>query len=102
MEGFPCHGCGMCCRQMSAVLAVCSALPTGTVLGDAAAAFPYAVDEAGACSQLQDDNTCGVYDSRPDLCSVDRMFELLHPAMSRADWYAVNAAACPPPDVIPR
>lgn len=31
--------------------------------------------EDGACIHLAEDNTCKIYDTRPELCRVDAMYE---------------------------
>ena len=95
--GFPCHGCGHCCRQLRDILQALSAGAGHPVMQAAGAAFPYAVLPSGACTQLQPDSTCAVYATRPQLCSVDAMYDALCPdGLTRADWYELNAAHCPP------
>ena len=49
LDAFPCTKCGACCRR---------APQTGWV--------PAA--ENGHCLHLQDDNTCGIYETRPQIC----------------------------------
>lgn len=94
---FACHQCGSCCRQLGTALATAAALPAGTGLHAAGAAFPHAVRPDGSCSQLRADHRCGVYENRPLLCDVDRLFDALAvPGLCRADWHALNAAGCPP------
>ena len=94
---FFCHGCGECCRHLAAALTQAGTLPAGTVLHEAAAAFPHAVQADGSCSQLLADNRCGCYATRPLLCDIDRLFAALALDMSREQWHLLNAAACPPP-----
>jgi Fe-S-cluster containining protein len=94
---FACHGCGKCCQHVDAALAGAAALPLGSVLHEAGAAFPYPVNPDGSCSQLQADMSCGKYAERPLFCSVDRLFDALDlPGVSLDQWYALNAAHCPP------
>lgn len=94
---FPCHQCGACCRHVGGALTQAAALPVGSVLQQAGAAFPHAVLPDGACSQLQADNRCGCYETRPLFCDIDRLFDALAlPSVSLAEWHALNFAACPP------
>ena len=49
---FPCTSCGACCRRV------------------------YLVDvsmakENGHCINLNDDNTCNIYDTRPEICRIN-------------------------------
>ncbi len=81
---------------MGTALAQAAALPAGSVLHEAGAAFPHAVRADGSCSQLLPDNRCGCYQTRPLFCDVDRLFDALALNMSREDWHLLNAAACPP------
>lgn len=55
----------------------------------------------GACIYLDEKNLCTVYDQRPILCNIDRMFNLrekndLLPikGMSKLDYFKMNAEAC--------
>lgn len=40
---------------------------------------------------LTEDNRCAIYETRPDICRVDR---LKPDGMTFAEWYRANAAAC--------
>ena len=74
---FKCSGCGACCRQAAKV-----GLPDR---GD------------GGCVYLKDDNSCSIYENRPDICRVDKMYENL-PGLSDQltlkEWYVENTKAC--------
>lgn len=97
MAGFLCRACGECCRHVGAAITTALALPADSVLHQAGAAFPHDVLPDGSCAQLQADNKCGCYESRPMLCDVDRLFDALAlENVSREEWHALNASACPP------
>jgi len=46
------------------------------------------------CKELDEGNLCRVYEDRPDICRVDRMFELRHLTITREDYYKISKAAC--------
>lgn len=56
MSDFPCTGCGECCKKILGRL---------VEIGFA--------EEGGQCKHLQEDNSCGIYDSRPDECRMDKV-----------------------------
>jgi len=64
---FDCTGCGSCCRRVGKFIGKLKEL-----------GFPYEVKEDGSCEMLGADNKCKVYDSRPDVCSVEKMYETVH------------------------
>ena len=49
----------------------------------------------GSCKYLSSDNTCSIYEDRPDICRVDHQYKLFF--SSKMDWeefVALNMAAC--------
>ena len=48
----------------------------------------------GACGHLSEDNKCKIYDKRPDICRVDKMYEIRNPSISRKEYYIENSKAC--------
>lgn len=56
---FPCSGCGACCRRV------------GWMPTDELAKHGLRADESGACTHLLPDNSCEIYETRPDICRVD-------------------------------
>lgn len=47
------------------------------------------------CQHLTSDNKCSIYDTRPDICSVDKGYEMyFRHTMSKKEWYALNYQAC--------
>lgn len=55
---FICTKCGICCKNIDKVPELAD-----FDLGN------------GTCKYLTKDNTCAIYLSRPDICSVEKMYE---------------------------
>ena len=55
---FPCVGCGACCRKLH--------LLNEEQLKDAG----LEAREDGSCVNLKEDNSCSIYEDRPDICIV--------------------------------
>ena len=76
---FPCTGCGLCCQNISSV--------------DELKSF----DNGDGVCRYFDINLkfCTIYESRPDICKVDKMFELKYRKyFSKKDFYIQNADIC--------
>jgi Fe-S-cluster containining protein len=54
--------------------------------------FPYKHTD-GVCEKLID-NKCSVYESRPDLCNVDRFRERVFPGIDIGTWYHLVEESC--------
>lgn len=67
--GFPCTGCGLCCRFAGEAVT--------HVVG-----FTEPINPDGSCSRLTADNKCSIYATRPEACRIPR------------DKYRENALAC--------
>lgn len=99
MDKFPCSGCGLCC--MKAGLAVMNARKL-LIGGEKdpyvkeVAEFPFLFTPEGRCSKLADDNkTCTVYESRPDICNVEKMFDKYYEGkIDKQSYYLSSAMAC--------
>ena len=76
---FPCTGCGLCCQNISHVEEL--------VLFDTG---------NGVCKFFDASlKNCKIYDLRPDICRVDKMFEIKYfKHFSKSDFYAINAGIC--------
>ena len=72
---FPCTKCGACCKRAGA---------TGLM--------PSKAD--GSCIYLNTDNTCSVYNKRPDICSIDKMYKKRQLLMSKKEYYKLSAKIC--------
>ncbi len=65
---FGCTSCSACCRRVGDHLATLRHM-----------GFPYEVKADGkTCEKLNDQGLCDVYENRPDVCSVEKMYELVH------------------------
>ncbi len=76
---FPCSGCGLCCRNISKVQEL-----KDFDLGN------------GVCKYFNyENNFCLIYETRPDICRVDKMFELqYHKDYTKLEFYKLNADVC--------
>jgi Fe-S-cluster containining protein len=76
---FPCTSCGVCCQNISHIKELNG----------------YALDN-GICKYFDSHiNGCKIYDTRPDICQVDKMFELkYHKEFTKEEFYRLNAEAC--------
>ena len=79
---FQCSKCGACCKRAGLV----GLMPDR---GD------------GACFYLQEDNTCGIYETRPEICRVDAMFDKrkaetpeLMEGIDKKSYFKLNSMAC--------
>jgi|TARA_R100000781_G_C4056942_1_gene119688 Fe-S-cluster containining protein len=78
---FLCSGCGACCNHV------------GTLQKE----LP--VDENGRCLNLDENNQCKIYDTRPDVCRVNKMFEknkgvVEGRVLTRLQYYMLNTLTC--------
>lgn len=71
---FPCTACGICCK-----------IGPRHVPG-------WPLRDDGACAHLQSDNTCAIYETRPDVCRVDVMQR--RSPLSLSDYHRLTAALC--------
>ncbi|MBO5265572.1 MAG: YkgJ family cysteine cluster protein [Ruminococcus sp.] len=75
---FECKKCGKCCRSISR---------TGLL--------KEFENENGECIHLTDDNRCDIYDNRPDICNVEKMYELhFHKFMTFEEYMKHNKDMC--------
>lgn len=95
---FPCTGCGLCCRAAGVTVMVSrSEVASGNLdpLIVETAAFPYEFDADGKCENLLDDNSCAVYETRPDICNVARTYEKHYASnQTRQEVYEETAQVC--------
>jgi uncharacterized protein len=86
---YPCSGCGACCRRIDKavnIIGISSKEP------DSEFYFPFTWDENGRCEMLTDDNKCSVYDNRPTICNIDKLFAMI--AIDKETFYKMNIDAC--------
>lgn len=75
---FPCTQCGRCCKQVFR-----SELTAYLDKGD------------GSCKYLSSENTCSIYEDRPDICRVDLQYKLFFSSeMDWEDFVELNEIAC--------
>ena len=74
---FKCSGCGACCKIVGLVPNLKNILPH---------------KKDGSCIHLVD-NKCSIYDSRPDICRVDKMM-YNDKGLSRKEYYIESTKAC--------
>jgi len=49
----------------------------------------------GVCKYLTDDRKCAIYEDRPDICRVDKMYEkVYYKYFSKREFYIKNAEIC--------
>ncbi|WP_090732145.1 YkgJ family cysteine cluster protein [Azotobacter beijerinckii] len=78
-RNFPCNQCGECCRRVH-LLAETASLDRGD----------------GICRHFDDDlKRCRIYQQRPDICWVDRQYELHYRSiMTWEAFVELNQSAC--------
>lgn len=75
---FVCTKCGLCCRNIDRIPELAD-FHTGD----------------GVCIHLSDDNLCNIYLSRPDICNVEKMFQLHYKTlMTKAEYEKMNMEGC--------
>lgn len=72
MKEFPCTKCGACCKLVPDNLLSIFSLPKSPT---------------GGCGHLKEDNSCAIYDNRPDICSVATMYKRYHSKNMTWDEY---------------
>ena len=78
MTKFSCNGCGACCRRVY-------------LIPD----FPEPLKEDGSCEHLQEDNSCGIYETRPLICKIDDFYDKhLSGHLPREEFHRMNAELC--------
>lgn len=77
MTEFLCSSCGACCRRAGQL-----------------GLMPQRDD--GACIHLDTDNRCKIYETRPDICRVNKMAEINKQALglSTIDYYKMSNGFC--------
>jgi len=76
---FPCSGCGLCCQNIETVKEL-----KEFDLGN------------GICRYFDiDTKECAIYNDRPDICRIDKMFEIkYHSFFTKETFYKENAKVC--------
>lgn len=79
---FNCSSCGLCCKMIGKQVTLARKIVydnrVSTTINDMTreiANFPHEFDANGVCSKLnKEDNTCSVYEDRPDICNVETTY----------------------------
>lgn len=75
---FKCDKCGKCCRNLK-LNEIYSFLDRGD----------------GVCKYLDlKKNLCEIYDNRPILCNVDKMYDYYRKKYTKEDFYRLNTLIC--------
>ncbi len=76
---FKCDKCGKCCKMVGQ-----KSMYKHLDRGD------------GICRYFDEDtNLCSIYENRPDICNVDKMYELFYKnILSKSEYYKLNYEAC--------
>lgn len=74
---FECDRCGLCCRLIGNVPQL-----KHFDRGD------------GVCVHLTCDNLCDIYDHRPEVCSVDRMYSRFAAKLSKDEYLDAMSTSC--------
>ena len=73
---FPCSKCGACCRHIAKVL-------------------PHFDKGDGVCWHLTGDNLCAIYENRPFICNIDKIYDKhFKGRMERKDFYDITKGFC--------
>jgi len=61
----------------------------------AVAKFPFKYDEKGRCENLGEDNLCKVYETRPLVCSIEKLYNnFFQRHMTRKKFYDISKEEC--------
>lgn len=75
---FVCDQCGICCKHIDQIPQL-KQFDSGN----------------GQCIHLTDNNLCAIYSDRPDICNVDKMFELqFEGQISKEEYIKLNIEGC--------
>ena len=74
---FTCDCCGLCCKSIGGIPQL-----RQFDRGD------------GICCHLTDANLCDIYESRPEVCDVERMYSRFSSEMTKAEYYSMMEASC--------
>lgn len=82
---FNCTGCAGCCKRVGQVIDKLTKKE-----------FPYGVKEDGSCDQLLPDGKCNVYDTRPAICRVAKMYHVIGKTkgMTKREFFLQEAKTC--------
>lgn len=74
---FNCDRCGLCCRNIGGIPQL-SQFDRGD----------------GVCCHLTGENLCDIYENRPEVCSVERMYSRFAAQMTREQYLEMMSETC--------
>lgn len=76
---FECDRCGLCCRHIKGIKELENFL----------------LDDESCINLDKTSNLCKIYDKRPDICRVDKMFKkVFYKFISKEEYLNLNASSC--------
>lgn len=100
MVQFECSGCSLCCKRVGKAVKEARKwmLDNRGKRADArtkaVASFPFKTNEKGWCEKLGADGQCSIYETRPDVCNVEKSFEKFGGTRTREGFFEDNAKLC--------
>lgn len=92
---YGCTGCSLCCRKIGETIERVKNMDSKDPFIKAFQDFPYKADEDGVCEKLGEDGKCTVYEDRPLVCSIPRMFQRFYKGKeTRKQHYLSEAKIC--------
>lgn len=81
MTTFNCTKCGACCKLIPDVVLLSLDLP---------------IAPSGGCGHLTENNECAIYDTRPEVCSVERTYVKKHEPLgvTREEYFKRTEEVC--------
>lgn len=74
---FECDKCGICCKLIGGIPQL-AAFDRGD----------------GVCIHLRADNRCAIYESRPDICNVEKMYVFFREQMTEDEYLRLMTESC--------
>lgn len=75
---FGCDKCGLCCQHIDQIPEL-KKFDSGN----------------GRCIHLTENNLCDIYNVRPNICNVEKMYQLRYSAyMSKEEYLSLNEEGC--------
>jgi uncharacterized protein len=93
---FPCTKCGICCKSIGRLVTEArNEKSNDDKLLQEVRVFPFEINN-NVCSKYEEGIGCTVYDTRPDICNIDTMYERYYKptGMTKPEYYSFNAAGC--------
>lgn len=91
---FDCNKCGNCCKLLKKLIEHKNDVDLLPEVRKMINEFPYKYNQSGECEKLVN-NQCSVYESRPDVCNVDKSWErAFKNIMTLQEYYNINKKVC--------